>query len=104
MDIDSRLRAIGLAQYAEIFRTNDIDGELLALQTNADLKEIGVASFAHRKKTVFELGEVERHVGFHYPVRYKSTDWSRAAAPKERSRPILIGTAAASSPLSRMEA
>src|SRR5262249_15592448 len=41
---------IGLAQYAEIFRANDIDGELLGRLTNDDLKDIGVASLGHRKK------------------------------------------------------
>ena len=50
MDIDSWLRGIGLDQYAEIFRANDIDGELLGRLTNDDLKDIGVASFGHRKK------------------------------------------------------
>ena len=50
MDIDDWLRGIGLAQYAEIFRANDIDGELLGRLTNDDLKDIGVASFGHRKK------------------------------------------------------
>jgi len=29
LDIDGWLRGLGLAQYAEIFRANDIDGELL---------------------------------------------------------------------------
>ena len=50
MDINSWLRGIGLAQYAETFRANDIDGELLGRLTSDDLKEIGVASFGHRKK------------------------------------------------------
>src|SRR5262249_28051161 len=50
LDIDSWLRGIGLAQYAEIFRANDIDGELLGRLTNEDLKDIGVASLGHRKK------------------------------------------------------
>jgi class 3 adenylate cyclase/predicted ATPase len=50
LDIDGWLRGIGLAQYAEIFRANDIDGELLGRLTNDDLKDIGVASFGHRKK------------------------------------------------------
>ena len=44
MDIDDWLRGIGLAQYAEIFRTNDIDSELLGQLTNDDLKDIGVAA------------------------------------------------------------
>ena len=50
LDIDGWLRGIGLAQYAEIFHANDIDGELLGRLTNDDLKDIGVASFGHRKK------------------------------------------------------
>ena len=50
MDIDAWLHEIGLAQYAETFRANDIDGELLGRLTGDDLKEIGVASFGHRKK------------------------------------------------------
>ena len=50
LDIDSFLQAIGLAQYAEIFRANDIDSEVLGRLTNDDLKDIGVASLGHRKK------------------------------------------------------
>jgi class 3 adenylate cyclase/predicted ATPase len=50
LDIDSWLRGIGLDQYAEMFRANDIDIELLERLTNDDLKDIGVASFGHRKK------------------------------------------------------
>src|SRR5262244_278514 len=50
LDIDGWLRGIGLVQYAEIFRANDIDGELLGRLTNDDLKDIGVASLGHRKK------------------------------------------------------
>jgi len=50
LDIDGWLRGIGLAQYAEMFRANDIDIELLGRLTNDDLKDIGVVSFGHRKK------------------------------------------------------
>jgi class 3 adenylate cyclase/predicted ATPase len=50
LDIVGWLRGIGLAQYAEIFSANDIDGELLGQLTNDDLKDIGIASFGHRKK------------------------------------------------------
>jgi hypothetical protein len=50
LDIDGWLRGLGLAQYAEIFRANHIDGELLGRLTNDDLKDIGVASLGHRKK------------------------------------------------------
>jgi len=50
MNIDSWLEGIGLAQYAELFRSNDIDGELLHQLTGDDLKEIGVTSLGHRKR------------------------------------------------------
>jgi hypothetical protein len=50
LDIDGWLRGIGLAQYTEMFRANDIDIELLRRLTNDDLKDIGVVSFGHRKK------------------------------------------------------
>ena len=58
MDIDGWLGRIGLAQYAEMFRANDIDGELLGRLTNEDLKDIGVASFGHRKKLLEAIAEL----------------------------------------------
>jgi class 3 adenylate cyclase/predicted ATPase len=58
LDIDGWLGRIGLAQYAEMFRGNDIDGELLGRLTNDDLKDIGVASFGHRKKLLEAIAEL----------------------------------------------
>ena len=57
MDID-KLRGIGLPQYAELFRANDIDGELLGRLTNDDLKDIGVTSFGHRKKLLEAIADL----------------------------------------------
>ncbi len=48
-DIGPWLAAIGLPQYAQLFRANDIDATLLPGLTAEDLKEIGVASLGHRK-------------------------------------------------------
>jgi class 3 adenylate cyclase len=58
LDIDSWLRGIGLAQYAEMFRANDIDQELLSRLTNDDLKDIGIASLGHRKKLLEAIAEL----------------------------------------------
>ena len=58
MDIDGWLRGIGLAQYAEMFRANDIDIELLGRLTNDDLKEVGVVSLGHRKKLLEAIAEL----------------------------------------------
>ena len=57
MDIDGWLRGIGFAQYAEMFRANDIDIELLGRLTNDDLKDIGVVSLGHRKKLLEAIAE-----------------------------------------------
>jgi hypothetical protein len=58
LDIDGWLRGIGFAQYAEMFRANDIDIELLGRLTNDDLKDIGVASFGNRKKLLKAIAEL----------------------------------------------
>src|ERR1043166_3288669 len=58
LDIDGWLHGIGLAQYAEIFRANDIDGEMLGRLTKDDLKDIGVASFGHRTKLLEAIAEL----------------------------------------------
>ena len=57
MDIDGWLRGIGLAEYAEMFRANDINIELLGQLTNDDLKDIGVVSLGHRKKLLEAIAE-----------------------------------------------
>jgi class 3 adenylate cyclase len=41
-----------------MFRANDIDIELLHRLTNEDLKDIGVASFGHRKKLLEAIAEL----------------------------------------------
>ncbi len=50
MDIESWLHTLGLGQYAEAFRENDIDAGLLASLTADDLRQIGVASVGHRRR------------------------------------------------------
>ena len=52
MDIDSWLRGIGLAQYAEMFRANDIDCMILRELTDQDLEKMGVASSGPPPQTV----------------------------------------------------
>ena len=84
MDIDSWLRGIGLVQYAETFRANDIDGELLGQLTSDDLKEIGVASFGHRKKlleAIAELGHAPAAASAATPVMPAPTPAGVARAP-----------------------
>ena len=50
MDVAAWLRGLGLEQYAQLFRENDIDGEILCGMTAEDLKELGINSFGHRRR------------------------------------------------------
>jgi class 3 adenylate cyclase len=50
MDVAAWLRGLGLEQYAQLFRDNDIDGEILCGMTDDDLKELGISSFGHRRR------------------------------------------------------
>src|SRR5271156_2750007 len=50
MDVAAWLRGLGLEQYAQLFRDNDIDGEILCGMTADDLKELGISSFGHRRR------------------------------------------------------
>jgi class 3 adenylate cyclase len=50
MSVADWLKGLDLGQYAQAFADNDIDLALAATLTDADLKEIGVASLGHRRK------------------------------------------------------
>jgi class 3 adenylate cyclase len=50
MNLAAWLSGLGLEQYAELFRENDIDGEILCGMTAEDLKELGISSFGHRRR------------------------------------------------------
>ena len=50
MDVAAWLGGLGLEQYAQLFRDNDIDREILSGMTAEDLKELGISSFGHRRR------------------------------------------------------
>ena len=50
MDVGTWLRDLGLGQYEQAFRDNDIDGDVLADLTADDLSGLGVVSIGHRRK------------------------------------------------------
>jgi hypothetical protein len=58
LDIDGWLRGIGFAQYAALFRANDHRRRDAGPLTSDDLKDIGVASFGHRKKLLEAIAEL----------------------------------------------
>src|SRR3954451_23138690 len=49
VEVGDWLRGLGLGQYEQAFRDNDIDARVLPGLTADDLKEIGVASVGHRR-------------------------------------------------------
>ena len=60
MDVAAWLHGLGLEQYVQLFRDNDIDGEILCGMTAEDLKELGISSFGHRRRllnAITALGE-----------------------------------------------
>ncbi len=50
MDIAAWLRSLGLERYAEAFRANDIDADILPELTAEDLAALGVTSVGHRRR------------------------------------------------------
>ena len=50
MNIAAWLKTLGFEQYVSVFDANAIDAEILPRLTSEDLKEIGVAALAHRKR------------------------------------------------------
>ncbi|UVC18284.1 SAM domain-containing protein [Mesorhizobium onobrychidis] len=50
MDIAKWLRSLGLQQYEQAFRDNDIEAETLTQLTADDLVALGVTSIGHRRK------------------------------------------------------
>ena len=50
MNVAAWLQGLGLGQYEQAFRENDIDAEVLADLTAEDLIGVGVTSVGHRRK------------------------------------------------------
>jgi class 3 adenylate cyclase len=58
MDVRTWLKGFGLDDYAEAFAENGVDGELLRELTNEDLKDLGVARLADRKRLLKAIEEL----------------------------------------------
>src|SRR5262245_31483151 len=57
-DVARWLESIGLSEYVELFRENHINEEILHALTGDDLKELGVASFGHRKRLLDAIAAI----------------------------------------------
>jgi hypothetical protein len=77
MDIGAWLCDLGLGQYEQAFRENDIDAEVLMDLTAEDLIGLGVVSIGHRL-----------NVGYHpYSGRTYRHLWKRFACTRGRAPP-----------------
>ena len=61
MDVAAWLRGLGLEQYAQTFRDNAIDGDVLPRVTADDLKDMGVAVVGHRRKLLEAIAALDQH-------------------------------------------
>lgn len=86
MDIGTWLRDLGLGQYEQAFRENDIDGDVLADLTADDLSGLGVVSIGHRRKLLAAIAAL------------------RAGSPPAMSPSTQAGIAIAGTALSSPEA
>ena len=50
MDVSAWLTELGLERYAAAFEENGVDAALLSELTNEDLKDLGIARIADRKR------------------------------------------------------
>lgn len=55
IDVGTWLAALGLPQYAQAFEEQQIDGDLLATLSDADLRELGVTPLGHRKRILLAI-------------------------------------------------
>jgi class 3 adenylate cyclase len=60
VDIEPWLEGLGLERYAEVFRANHIDAEVLPNLTAGDLRDIGVASVGHRRKLLEAIAALKQ--------------------------------------------
>ena len=86
MDVSSWLRDLGLEDYVQAFRANDIDAEVLPRLTAEDLIALGVTSIGHRRKLLDAIAAARAWygAGCRRADRYDAAGRGRAA-PADRA-------------------
>lgn len=102
--VEAWLQSLGLGQYEQAFRDNDIDASLLPALTDGDLRELGMLSLGHRKRLLAAISELTK------PAEGSSADLptsppAASVAPQAERRQLtvmfvdLVGSTALSSRL-----
>ena len=105
IEITDWLRGLGLEQYSQLFRDNDIDGEILAGMNAEDLKELGIRSFGHRRRLLNAITALRRAPPTRDAAQSAMTVTSAAAAPsiidaERRQLTVMFCDLVGSTPLS----
>lgn len=83
MDVGEWLRDLGLEQYAQAFRENQVDAQILPKLTAEDLKDLGVTAVGHQRR----LLEAIAALGDEAPLAEDIIARERAAEPSETVAP-----------------
>jgi hypothetical protein len=93
VDITAWLRRLGLEQYEQAFRENDIDAEVLPELTAEDLIGLGVISIGHRRKLLAAIAALR---GQSTPASEKTGPITSTAPKEDPSGSASSGAEAAS--------
>jgi len=84
MDVGVWLRRFGLEEYAEAFAENGVDAALLPELTNEDLKDLGVARLADRKRLLKAIASLDESGG------QSGTSLSQSIPSEGERRPVTV--------------
>ncbi|RWO75240.1 MAG: adenylate cyclase [Mesorhizobium sp.] len=93
MDVGVWLRDLGLAQYEQEFRANDIDAEVLADLTAEDLIALGITSVGHRRKLLAAITALRGVAGSApagAPSAFSAVDATTQAVPVAERRQLTV--------------
>src|SRR5262245_33012734 len=85
------LEKLGLMDYAEMFKRNAVDVDLLRELTDQDLEKIGVHALGHRKKLLKAIAELNEEVAPAAPPQFASPE---QYTPKHLAERILTSKSA----------
>jgi len=89
VDVGTWLHDLGLGQYEQAFRENDIDAGLLPTLTAEDLHELGVLSLGHRKRLLAAIAAIGGP-GDPRPVETPAVSPSGAAISQAERRQLTL--------------
>ncbi|MCP3395529.1 AAA family ATPase [Bradyrhizobium sp. CCGB12] len=91
MDIGTWLCGLGLGQYEQAFRENDIDAEVLMDLTAEDLIGLGVASIGHRRKLLAAIAALRASSMSEFtPVMAAPTSGNASLASEAERRQLTV--------------